>query len=227
MKLNKKIIIGATALTLGSLSVVAINTNNSNYVSASTTSTKETTVKLRLNHNSYVYDKNGKRLKKYKGKKALIKKSQKLTVKGKIEPIQKAKRYYFYDNDVNNNIIPYWLAYTKIKGNYYYSIGNKGYIKCINVKSINGDDNRLISTEATVIIKPRIGKVAHTWNKLGKQTTKTYKSGQKLIIDDTNILPNQNTYSYRVKGTDYWVSAQDLKSYPRPSHTVTSHLQFH
>ena len=222
MKLNKKIIIGVTALALGSLSVVAINTNNFNYVSASAASTKETTVKLRLNHNSYVYDKNGKRLKKYKGKKALIKKSQKLTIKGKIEPIQKAKRYYFYGKLENGNRPAYWLTYKKINNDYYYSIGNKGYIKCVNVKTI--DDYSLMSTEATVTIKPRIEKVAHTWNKLGEQTTKTYKSGQKLIIDDTNILPNQNTYSYRVKGTDYWVSAQDLKSYPRPSHMVTSRI---
>ncbi|TSO25552.1 SLAP domain-containing protein [Lactobacillus sp. LL6] len=222
MKLNKKIIIGATALALGSLSVVAINTNNSNYVSASAASTKETTVKLRLNHNSYVYDKNGKRLKKYKGKKALIKKSQKLTIKGKIEPIQKAKRYYFYGKLENGNRPAYWLTYKKINNDYYYSIGNKGYIKCVNVKTIDGYS--LMSTEATVTIKPRIEKVARTWNKLGEQTTKTYKSGQKLIINDTNILPNQNTYSYRVKGTDYWISAQDLKSYPRPSHMVTSRI---
>lgn len=226
MKLSKKLIVTAVGLALGGVSLATTSFDtNANVANAATSTTKTTTVKLRLNHNSYVYDKNGKRLKKYKGKSALIKKSQKLTIKGKIEPISSAKRYYFYGNDASGKITPYWLVYKKIKGDYYYSIGNKGYIKCINVKTVNGDDNRLIASQATVIVKPLIGNVAYAEDSSGHYTTKVLKKGQKLVINDTDILGDQLTYSYHIKGTKYWVSAQDLKANPRPSNTVTYKLR--
>ncbi|TSO26735.1 SLAP domain-containing protein [Lactobacillus sp. LL6] len=225
MKLNKNIIIGATALALGSLSVVAINTNNSNYVSASAASTKETTVKLRLNHNSYIYDKNGKRLKKYKGKKALIKKSQELTIKGKIEPIQKIKRYYFYIvTDSGKHSTPYWMQYKKIKGDYYYNLGNGSYIKCINVKSING--NSIIPSQATVIVKPFLGKTTtYATDDTGKATNKVLRKNEKLIVDNTGVLGEVGGFSYHIKGTDYWVSSEDLKAKPRTNY-VSNKLKF-
>lgn len=226
MKLSKKVIISAIGLALGGVSLATTSFDtNANVANAATSTTKTTTVKLRLNHNSYVYDKNGKRLKKYKGKSALIKKSKTVTFKGKIEPIKTIKRYYFYVvTDNGKHSTPYWLSYKKIKGSYYYSIGNKGYIKCINVSSING--NSLLSSQATVIVKPLLGKVAYAQDASGNRTTKTYKKGQKLTIDNTDILGDQLTYSYHIKGTDYWISAQDLESNPRPSNYVSPKLKF-
>lgn len=227
MKLMKKIIpVFKILLPITFLIMLGFN-ENLNKVDAATINVNSTKVKLRLNHNSYVYNKNGKRLKTYKGKKAFIKKSKTLTIKGKIEEISTAKRYYFYGENSKGKITPYWLVYKKIEGNYYYSIGNKGYIKCINVRSVNGTDNRLIASQATVTVKPLLGKVAYAEDSAGKSTTKTFKSGKKLIIDNTDILGNNTDYSYHIKGTNYWINARDLKANPRPSNTVTSKLNFY
>lgn len=223
MKLNKKIVVVVVGILVGVTSVIFSGFSNSNVVTAVSSSAVKTSVKLRLNHNAYIYDKNGKRLKKYKGKKALIKKSKTVTLKGTINPIYTAKRYYFYVR-TNNNSAPYWLTYKKIRGNYYYSIGSKGYIKCINVSKVNG--NTLIESQATVIVKPQIGKVAYAINSSGYIKSKTFKKGQKLVVDDTDIFLEGLGYSYHVKGTDYWINARDLKANPRPSNNVTSVLKF-
>lgn len=224
MKNCKKVIIAivSVVINIALAGSIANFTNNSAIVHAAT-STEYTTVKLRLNHNSYIYDKNGKRLKTYKGKKAIIKKSKTLSIKGKITPITKIKRYFFYVY-VNYDPYwkPYWLTYKKIKGNYYYSIGNKGYIKCVNVKSVNG--NTLQASQATVIVKPQIGKVAYAINSSGYIKSKTFKKGQKLVVDDTDIFLEGLGYSYHVKGTDYWINARDLKANPRPTNFITNKL---
>lgn len=224
MKKNKKIIGIIASIVISIFSIGISKFNNELEIVSAATSNSSTTVKLRLNHNSYVYNKKGKRLKTYKGKKALIKKSKTLTIKGKIQPIKKIKRYFFYVY-VNYDPYwkPYWLSYKKIKGDYYYSIGNKGYIKCVNVKTVNG--NTLQASQAVVTVKPQIGKVAYARDNSGNTiTAKTFKKGQKLVIDDTDIFKTGIGFSYHVKGTNYWIDARDLKANPRPMNFITNKL---
>ncbi|MBP2058340.1 hypothetical protein J2Z60_001519 [Lactobacillus colini] len=222
MKLRKKILIAALSLSLGV--IPAFSPNLSKAASTSPTTIEQSSVKLKLNHNSYVYNNKGKRLKYYKGKKALLKKSTRLTIKGKVEPITKVKRYYTYYSDTNGNDHPGWLPYKKIKGNYYYKIGTNAYIKCINVSKINNEE--LQASQGTVIVKPFLEKEAHATDKNGYFINKTFKAGTKLVVDDRIMPQDGQFYYYHVKGTNYWIGAIDIKAYPRPNGLISNHLLF-
>lgn len=199
-----------------------ILTNNLMSVNAiANTKNKKDNIVLTLNHNSYIYDKGGQRLKVHGRKLRALKKVKKLRIKSQINPINKIKRYYFYAPTSNDDtkFTPHWLPYKKIKGKYYYHIENNKYIKCINVSRIN---NYLVNaSQATVIVKPLMSKTkAYAVDgKIGAYIkSKTFKTGTRLVVDDWNILGDAGYFSYHIKGTKYWIDTTDLKANPRPKY---------
>ena len=104
--------------------------------------------KLTLNHKTHVYNKKGRKKYSYLKTNGLLKKGASVRYAGKIKALSDpdTKRYSFNDKDMNW----YYLPYKTIKGKQYYNIGHGGYIKAVNVDSING--NKLFTNYATVTI---------------------------------------------------------------------------
>lgn len=183
---------------------------------------------LSVYHNAYVYDKNGKRLKKYQGSKSntLIRKGTAVNYVGKINEMPNTDKhmpkFYYFNNDIQRESDKMlWVSYKTIKGKQYYNIGSDGYIKAANIGFING--KRLFTAEATVTLAaPDYGRRSeyYVWKSNGQFAHEVfpYKKGQKIIVDRATIGEyGDGEMIYRVKGTDKYISQTDLKSDPLQS----------
>ncbi|WP_251716420.1 SLAP domain-containing protein [Lactobacillus agrestimuris] len=189
------------------------------------------TVKLYLNHNTYVYNNKGKRV---YGKGSYIKKNTIITAPGNLKKTNAIKRYYVMkivnlppENSSNRQIILYWLPYKIIKGQEYYKINKNKYIKCINVKAINTEQNELITNQATVVVQdPKKINQSHIYalkegpndRAINAFTLPKYK---KLVVDNNVGFSNTYAETYHIKGTKYYIYAGDIVK--RPRHQVLTH----
>lgn len=197
MKFNKKIALVSVAALMSITPVAAAMTaNNTQTVQAASYQTRT----LTFDHNSYVYNKNGKRLTTFKGKKAYFKKNSKL--KAAIATSSSKTHYYVYGGKSENYQKVYLQVYT-IKGKKYYNIGNGGYININNINLINGST---ISTDLDV--KVRINKNVTTVSADGTENNTVLKKGTVITADGHGAIPGGEwidsgvpaTY-YHVKGT--------------------------
>ncbi len=148
--------------------------------SKKTTSKKTTSNTIKLIHNAYVYDKNGKRLKTYMGS-------------AKYTTIAKGVT-------VNSN------GTKTIDGVLYYSLGGGSYIKAANVdgKAGNIDKPTIITLKKNAYIYNGEGKTKKKLVKKGKtvKTTEARYIGTKLYykIGDDQFVKAANVG--KVKGTE-------------------------
>lgn len=174
------------------------------------------TVKVKLNHNTYFYNKAGKRV----GKDKLLK-NETLQINGSIEKLSEDKKYYFYKSraTINENknyvyspdelgLYAYkekcWVPYTIIKGKAYYKTSNNRFIKVMNVKDIN--NTALLATSGTVKIK----KNTVFYDSKGEPTKTKIKKGKQFSVNKyENLKPQMaiNLGYYRVKGTNKYLYA--------------------
>ncbi|WP_220029347.1 SLAP domain-containing protein [Lactobacillus helveticus] len=189
------------------------------------------TVKLYLNHNTYVYNNKGKRV---YGKGSYIKKSTVITAPGNLKKTNAIKRYYVPKifnlppkNSSNRQIIIYWLPYKIINNQEYYKINKNKYIKCINVKAIDNKQNELITSQATVVVQdPKEINQSHIYAlKKGPNNTAinafTLPKYKKIVVDNNVGFSNEYAESYHIKGTKYYIYAGDIVK--RPRHQVLTH----
>ncbi|MBW7986018.1 SLAP domain-containing protein [Lactobacillus helveticus] len=147
--------------------------------SKKTTSKKTTSNTIKLIHNAYVYDKNGKRLKKYEGK-------------AKYTTIVKGVT-------VNSN------GTKTIDGVLYYSLGGGAYIKAANVDGKAAtSSSTIITLKKNAYIYNGEGKTKKKLVKKGKtvKTTEARYIGTKLYyeIGDDQFVKAANVG--KVKGTE-------------------------
>lgn len=178
---------------------------------------------LSVYRNSYVYDKNCKRLSTYQGSRAntLIRKGTAVNYVGKLNEMpntdKNMPKFYYFNKAIQRlSYKMLWPTYRTIKGKQYYNIGDGGYIKAINIGYINGV--LLRASEVTVTI----GKA---WSDDGKyyartskgKVTKTvlpFKEGQKIIVD--RKLISGRTF-WRIKGSNKYIFGPDIKTFPLQS----------
>lgn len=201
MKFNKKIALVSVAALMGIAPVATIAINNNQVVTAATYSQR----KLSFKHNSYVYNKKGQRVYKYKKQNAYFKKNSSL--KAAIVTSNAKTHYYFYDKKGSKI---YLKVYT-IKGKKYYSIGSGCYI---NINNLDLVDNSTILTDQNV--KVRIDKTVHTNNADGTFNNETLKKGTVITADGFGAIPGGEWIDsgvpqeyYRIAGTkNTYVSAE-------------------
>lgn len=128
---------------------------------------KENTTEVTLNHNTYLYNKKGSRV---KDSKKLLK-DESVSVKGKIQKLSKNKKYYTIYNYQR-----YWLPYILIKGQAYYTTVKGKFIKVANVGKINNSE--LIATSGYVVTK----KNTVFYNANGNATKNKVKKGSKFKV---------------------------------------------
>ncbi|MDF7639899.1 SLAP domain-containing protein [Lactobacillus sp. ESL0791] len=210
MKLNKKLIITTTAAILALGVSVPVIEHSATSALAATSSTNT----MQLAHGAYVYNKNGKRLKKYRGSryKTHLRKGANVQYAGTVESIKRDSKQYYLLNDDNYN--QSWLPYRKVKGKYYYSIGHGGYINAANVSKINGQP--LYVANATVKITNTRSTKPYTVG-TGKDT-RTIKNGESVKIDGITsaISDPTNILKYKISGTtDALFQASIVTNKPR------------
>ena len=151
---------------------------------------------LELNYNSYVYDKDGKRLTKFRGSKSNthLLKGTPVKYSGTVEKTDRDSKQYFLLDDDNYN--QSWLPYEKIGTKCYYNIGGGGYINAANVEKI--DNKPLYTAEATVTIDaPDKFIVGY-----GKEKVMV-KPGQKVKVDRVSLIQYDpsTVVCFRLSGT--------------------------
>ena len=136
--------------------------------------------KLILNHNSFVYNKNGRTTGKKLFKKDIV------SYQGKIKSATEAPTYFFYEDDSARHLKIEYLPTAKIKGKNFYSLGQGHYIKAANVGYIDGHAQRYngVAT-ATVLTESSTTTVNYSSIK------RTLKKGQKIKVD-LAVIPYAN-----------------------------------
>lgn len=187
---------------------------------------------LTIDHNSYVYNNKGKRVRT-----KTIKKYTTLNVPGKFQEISKPVK--FYSEYLSSSGIKFvdwqkrqrfWLKYSTIGGKQYYRIGKNRYIKANNVRYLDGKPMYTNAKETTLTLKA--GQQIVNMNN-PRESGKYYKKGKKLVVDryisTFRGYPNdfwfktgpRDSVFFHVKGTkDNWVwgrvSEVDVKRYIEP-----------
>ncbi|MDF7638457.1 hypothetical protein PT285_03280 [Lactobacillus sp. ESL0791] len=112
----------------------------------------------------------------------LLKQKKTIKVTRKISPITdpKTKHYSFHD-DVWNW---FYLPYKTINGQEYYSIGHGGYIKAVNVNTVNKQE--LLTNQVTIKLTKKMfdkKNMINIYDATSDQTKpKHFKLGQKVIL---------------------------------------------
>lgn len=139
---------------------------------------------LNVAHNSYIYGKNGKRLRKYRGSRrnTFVYKGTALKYRGKVAKLSKNqnKDYYYYLNDTKSQKM--WLPYKVIKGKQYYYLGAGGYIKAANISRING---KYLYARSANIKLLNYEKYMPIYNGFGQKTSKKIKGKSWVKVDYT------------------------------------------
>lgn len=159
---------------------------------------------FRLNHNSYIYNQDGKRIDK-----TTLRKTDIIASLKDFERVTDSdhKPLYFtwiYSTEKPNGEMV-WIDYKTINGQQYYQIGKNQYIKAANVGSIQGED--LITTKP-ITVKLKKDSAIYTFNRdiADKTKKKVLKKGSKVTFD-YNVSDyyygesEDNTY-YHIKGKD-------------------------
>lgn len=178
-----------------------------------------------LNHNTYVYDKSGKRKTSYKK----LFKGEKVTLVGNLTSKTVTNPYtsmpytriqydglpvnapfYFFVNDYGQPKKMCYVSYRMIKKQPYYNMGQGNYVKAANVGHIG--KYAVYATELTLTVK----RDAHLYNYAGNPISQMVKKGQKVRVDALLNLKNYNVSSrvycfYRIKGTQTYIYANDTK----------------
>ncbi|MDF7638454.1 SLAP domain-containing protein [Lactobacillus sp. ESL0791] len=168
--------------------------------------------KLVLDHNSRVYNKNGRKKAQVLAKGAFVKYA------GKVAPISEAKDYYTAEWGISKDAegvhvaTRAWLPYRMIKGQDYYSLGKNRYIKAGNVKYIDGISlytNKAITVTATQNLKIYRGPLNYSNSDDGNffnPTDQVIRKGSKFKIDRNLYVTNEDPDDYyRLAGKDEYV----------------------
>ncbi|MDF7638442.1 SLAP domain-containing protein [Lactobacillus sp. ESL0791] len=218
MKKNKKLITMLSAAMIMTAPAAIVANSNQTYAAQSTDQrTNEKQGTLTLNHSTRVYNKNGQKLRSYNGGSSLLKKGAAIAYSGKVQSITdpSSKRYSYHDDEWNW----FYLPYNTIKGQEYYSIGHGGYVKAVNVNSING--NFLYVDNAAGVTKEFGKQKISLYDSHGKKLDKYLGSNQKIIIDRIatadsfdSMIDNLNGTAtfYRIKDTNEFVNTYAIKT---------------
>ncbi|MDH5101252.1 SLAP domain-containing protein [Lactobacillus kefiranofaciens] len=182
------------------------NLGGGNYLKSNNVNTMNGKGVLKLNTNTAVYNKKGRRI-SFNGQRVFPKYSI-VNYAGKRRTKTKADDYYYTNLTGSKS---YAVKNHKIKGQDYYYIGKGAYIKAINVGRING--NPVFRDGGATTIIPQTDLFIYNSNL--KKTKKSVKKGQKIRAVDPVVLGSGDIAQlfFRIKGTSNYVSWGDYSEY--------------
>lgn len=171
-----------------------LNIGNGHYINTSNVNNMNGKGVLKLNHNSYVYNKNGQRT-TYNGKSRLLKYDL-INYSGRKRNKTKADKYY-YINETGEK--EYSVKNYRIKGQYYYYLGKGVYIKAENIGFING--HAAYRDGGSTYVTPRTD--LFVYNSDFKQTKKSVPAGKVIKVDKTTTTGDGDATQrwFRIAGT--------------------------
>lgn len=187
-----------------------INIGSDYYISTDNINNMDGKGVLKLNSNSYVYDKNGQRT-TYNGKDKLLKYDL-VNYTGKKRTRTSSDDYYYY---AGNGSKESSIKNYKINGQDYYYLGKGAYIKAINVGVING--HAVYRDGGTTYVTPKSD--LFIYNNDLEQTTKSVEQGKKIKVDATKTTGEGDSTQrwFRIAGTKgakaQWLLWGDDSSY--------------
>lgn len=144
--------------------------------------------KIKLTHNAYVYNKNGKRDTKYMGG-------------GKNAVIAKGVTLKYYGN------------VTSINGKKYYRIAKNDYIKVANTtkKAATKKPAKKASSKKLIAV---LGHNAYVYNSKGKTNKKVIKKGKKVTVNKAkNIkIGKKSVPVYQINGKNQYIKVANIAS---------------
>ena len=187
-----------------------LNVGNGYYISTDNVNNMDGKGVLKLNSDSYVYDKNGQRT-TYNGKSKFFKYDL-VNYSGKKRTKTSADDYYYYAGSSSKKST---IKNYKIKGQDYYYLGNGAYIKAINIGAING--HAVYRDGGATYVTPKSD--LFIYNNDLEQTTKSDEQGKKIKVDATKITGEGDSTQrwFRIAGTkgtkSQWLLWGDDSSY--------------
>lgn len=181
-----------------------MNIGNGGYVNAFDIAKLNGNNTSMLGSNAYVYNSNGKRIKKFRGQSKLLKNH---IVERAVSDKEGKGKYYYTTLDVTNYTVPS----KTIKGKSYFSLGNGGYVKSGNVNRAN---SQWIYTTGPITVKMMGDDNVVRLNGKKYTDTKTkLRRNQKLVVDKLVHIKSLDTSDpalfYHIKGTkNDWVMAE-------------------
>lgn len=169
---------------------------------------------LYIAKNSYVYDKNGKRVTKYgvSKKAVLLRKSQIVNYTASLKAANADSFRFLVDNNGNKTV----LTYKNIKGHQYYSVGKNAYVRVANVSYV--DNKPLYAAFQTVTLgKHNNDTKVPVYDAEGKASKKVLTAGDKVEVDRTKTVKSgkETLILYGVKGQkDSYLDMNDIASLP-------------
>lgn len=193
------------------------NIGNGRYVKSSDITKLNGKGVLRLNYNSYLYNRKGQRIKGTK----LVKNSI-INYAGKIKSANKDAVYTFYKGSGNQF---YQLDQYKIKGKTYYAVGGGRYINAYNVGQV--DSNYVYKTGSTYIV-PR-NDLSYRNSNL-QPIDEVARAGKKLKTDLFVVNgqgDNAELYARVKVGKNYrYLWWGDYSEYPQDDPTSNFQIRF-
>lgn len=152
--------------------------------------------------NSYVYNGHGKR------QRQKIRAGQLVPFRG---PVQKrSNQYYFLVSHGQEQTVQSLRNY-RIKGNYYFKIGQGKYIKANNINAVNGNT---LYTKGP--IKAKVVADAYVYDRNFQKVSQLFKKGSTIKVDQlirTGMGDFEESY-YHVKNSPYYLDSGLLETDP-------------
>ncbi|QNQ84370.1 hypothetical protein FP435_08045 [Lactobacillus sp. PV037] len=180
---------------------------NGGYILAVNVAVLNNKTTLRLNHNSYVYDKNGKRIIHFNNdkQKTVLRYEIPINVPGKLKKATSQNPFYY----VIKNNEKYYLPAKKIKGKYFYAIGHGGYVRAYNVATIDNNFNYPKYLSVPLVKREGITDSFPLFDKNQKLIKKRYPLSPKVKVN--SIINEADRFYFRIQGTDTFIPGDYLK----------------
>ncbi|WEV36699.1 SLAP domain-containing protein [Lactobacillus sp. ESL0677] len=180
MKFNHKLMMVSAAVLLGASPIVS-GVQATTVQAAKKSSTNKSASKkgtIQFSHNAYVYDKNGKRLKKYMGEAKYTKIAKGISVN--------------------------YSGKKRINGKLYYAIGNGAFVKAGNVGYVDG---KKVTTTSTSQVTATLKRNAYIYDASGKTNKKKIKKNTKVTVDQLIYIGSKLYYRISGQSNQFIKSA--------------------
>ena len=180
---------------------------NGGYILAVNVAVLNNKTTLSLNHNSYVYDRNGNRIIHFNHdkQKTVLRYEIPINVPGKLKKVTSQNPFYY----VIKNNEKYYLPAKKIKGKYFYYIGNGGYVRAYNVTAIDNNFNYPKYISVPLVKREGIKDSFPLFDKNQKLIKKRYHISPKVKVN--SIINEADRFYFRIQGTNDFIPGDYIK----------------
>lgn len=197
--------------TTYNIAVSYFNVGNGRYIRAGYVQQMNGKPVMLLNHNTFIYNKSGRRI-SFQGQSKLLHGGV-VTTNSQTKVATASDQNYFYQSDNYKNKAKLALKMTRIKGQNYVAIGKNAYIKVANVRTVNG---MILFSRGPVSVRITGRLNGELYNSDFSKTKQQLSVGQRINLTKASIdnsISDPQLY-FKIQGSDKLVYWGDLGEYP-------------